>query len=65
MTLTIAKKTILMNWKSRSTINMALWKNLLIDYISVEKLSTSSNNSATEPHSIWSSLMDFLQTRFL
>ena len=37
--LIIAKKTILMNWKSRHTSNITIWKNLLIEYISMEKLS--------------------------
>ena len=33
--LTITKKTILMNWKSRNKINITIWKNLLIEYISM------------------------------
>ncbi len=45
--LTIAKKTILMNWKSRKKINIAIWKNLLIEHISMEKLSASLKNPPT------------------
>ncbi len=54
--LAIAKKTILMNWKSRKSIHIASWKNLLIDYISMESLSSSSRNTV-ELHPFWSSLI--------
>ena len=59
--LTIAKKTILMNWKSKNDIHLAHWKNLLIDYISLENTPPSLSNT-TQHHAIWSSLTDFLQT---
>lgn len=39
--LTIAKKTILMNWKSRKKINITIWKNLLFEHITMEQLSAS------------------------
>lgn len=55
--LTIAKKTILMNWKSRNTIHITTWKNLLIEYISMENLSTSTQNSILELHPSWLSLL--------
>ncbi len=59
--LAIAKKTILMNWKSRKSIHIASWKNLLIDYISMENLSSSSHNTV-ELHPFWSSLITLQQS---
>lgn len=48
--LTIKKKTILVNWKSRNTIHISSWKNVLIEYISIENhlcltLKTFPNNT--------------------
>jgi len=60
--LTIAKKTILMNWKLKNTIHITTWKNLLIEYISMENLSTSTQNNTSELHPSWSSLFNFLQS---
>lgn len=60
--LTIAKKTILMNWKSRNNTNTAQWKNLLIDHISLEYLSSPIRHTAIAPLLIWSPLISFLQT---
>lgn len=57
--LTIAKKTILINWKSRNTIHLTHWKNLLIDHISLE-YSPSPPNSTTEPLATWPKLIDLL-----
>ncbi len=57
--LAIAKKTIFLNWKSRNTIHIAHWKNLLIDYISLEYFSPPYNTS--EPQHSRSDLFQLLQ----
>ena len=57
--LTIAKKTILMNWNSRNSISLAHWKNLLIEYISLEFISSPHNNTA-DPQSSQSSRPTFI-----
>ena len=51
--LTIAKKTILMNWKSKHTITISHWKNLLLDYISLDKLSSSTKQNSKYKDSTW------------
>ncbi len=60
--LTIAKKTILMNWKSRNTIHITSWKNLITDYISMENLSTSTQNNTIELNPSLLSLINFHQS---
>ncbi len=60
--LTIAKKTILMNWKSRNTIHIISWKNLITDYISMENLSTSTQNNTIELNPSLLSLINFHQS---
>lgn len=56
--LTIARKTILMNWKSRNSIHIRHWKNLLTDYISLENTNSSDNNH----NPTWLSFTTFLQS---
>ncbi len=60
--LTIAKKTILMNWKSRNTIHITSWKNLITDYISMENLSTSTQNNTIGLNPSLLSLINFHQS---
>lgn len=55
--LTIAKKTILMNWKTRNKIHINHWKNLLTDYITMEY--SSSPHSYSPESQI--SLIDLLK----
>ena len=57
--LTIAKKTILLNWKSRNSLNLAQWKNLLSEYISLENLASPLNHTV-EHQDHWSPFLDFL-----
>lgn len=59
--LTIAKKTILMNWKTRHKTNINLWKNLLLDYITLDNTPITTTTHNTEPTSLWSQLLTFLQ----
>lgn len=60
--LTIAKKTILMDWKLRNTIHIIHWKNLLTDYISLENPSTPNLNNTQDTLSPWPSFITYLQT---
>lgn len=55
--LTVANKTILLNQKFRNNINIIQCKNLLINHISLEKMSTSINNNTTDFNKIWSTLI--------
>lgn len=59
--LTIAQKTILMNWKSRKKVNISHWKNLLTDYISLDDPSTLKLNDTQDTPSPWSSFLTYLQ----
>lgn len=60
--LTIAKKTILMNWKSRKKVNIAHWKNLLTDYISLDDPATLNLNITQDTPSPWTSFLIYSQT---
>ena len=55
--LAVAKKTILINWKSKNNIHISIWKNLLLDHISLELSNNSTGNNPT-----WPSLSNFLQS---
>lgn len=53
--LCIAKKTILLNWKSKNNLSCNQYKNLLLDYISNEIMSASSSKQELEEvNSLWS-----------
>lgn len=45
----IAEKTILMNWKTKKTNNLSQYNNLLLDHISMERMSPSSKNQLVPP----------------
>lgn len=60
--LTIAKKTILINWKNRNDTNITHWKNLLIEHISLEYSPIPTQNSAVEPLSVSAPLLNYLQS---
>ena len=51
--LTIAKKTILINWKSKQAINIKHWKNLLANYISGENRTDSNMHKTEDQDSTW------------
>lgn len=62
LALTTAKKTILMNWKSKNYTNIVQWKKiLLVDHICLENLCLSVHKTIPSI-SIWSQLITFLQT---
>uniref|UniRef100_A0A3B3I4T3 Reverse transcriptase domain-containing protein n=1 Tax=Oryzias latipes TaxID=8090 RepID=A0A3B3I4T3_ORYLA len=54
ITLCIAKKTILINWKSKKNINISQHRNLLLDHISLEKMSAQSSSNFERIRSLWS-----------
>lgn len=52
--LTIAKKTILVNWKNKQTININHWLNLLLEHITNEKMSGEFRNQQKHFTEKWS-----------
>ena len=60
--LAVAKKTILLNWKARDQLNIIHWKNLLIDQISIEKMSASLNHNTPRFNKTWSTFINKLLT---
>uniref|UniRef100_A0AAR2JYN7 Reverse transcriptase zinc-binding domain-containing protein n=1 Tax=Pygocentrus nattereri TaxID=42514 RepID=A0AAR2JYN7_PYGNA len=56
--LCIAKKTILINWKQKKDLHITLYKNLLFDHISLERMSASSKNQLEEFNSLWLPLIN-------
>ena len=56
--LTIAKKTILLNWKSRKKINISQWFNLLIQHILMEQESAQQNNQLEEFNKTYSVILE-------
>lgn len=58
--LCIAKKTILMNWKTKNNLCINQFRNFLLDYISMETMSASSKHQLAEFHSLWSPLISFI-----
>lgn len=43
--LTIAKKTILVNWKDKKALNINHWLNILTEHISLEKISATQKKT--------------------
>nr|XP_057934911.1 F-box only protein 8 isoform X1 [Doryrhamphus excisus] len=58
--LSIAKKTILINWKSKKKLNIASYKNLLLDHIAIERMSAESKEQLSEFQSIWAPIINLL-----
>ena len=55
--LCIAKKTILVNWKTKEKLSINQFRNLLLDHFSIETMSASSNPQRTDTGPLWSSLI--------
>uniref|UniRef100_A0AAR2LWN9 Reverse transcriptase domain-containing protein n=1 Tax=Pygocentrus nattereri TaxID=42514 RepID=A0AAR2LWN9_PYGNA len=55
--LCIAKKTILMKWKSKNDLCITHYRNLLLDHISLERMSATTKNQLTTFESLWSPLI--------
>ena len=58
--LCIARKTILMNWKSKNNLSINQFRNFLLDHISMEIMSLSSTHQSDEYHSLWSPLISLI-----
>ena len=58
--LTIAKKTILQNWKSKQSININHWTNSLNQYISNSLTAASSDDDKTTFTTSWSPFIIYL-----
>ena len=59
--LTVAKKTILLNWKDRTKISKYHWLNLLSDHANLEKLTHSHKDNITTFHETWSPFLLYIQ----
>ena len=57
---TVAKKTILLNWKSKNSININHWINLLLEHISMEKITAYNNNKITVLTEKWSPFLSLM-----
>lgn len=51
--LAIAKKTILLNWKNKQNVSMNQWLNLIIEYITLEKISAKQSNKMDKYEQQW------------
>ena len=58
--LSIAKKTILMNWKSKKNLSIPQYKNLLLDHIAMERMSALSKNRLADFLRSWEPLINSL-----
>lgn len=58
--LSIRKKTILMNWRFKESLSFTQYRNLLLDHISMEKISACSRNKSSEIEQIWSPIIKFV-----
>jgi len=58
--LTIAKKVILQNWKSKNHIHINHWTNLLIEYITFEKITYTNKNIISKFLDIWNPFLTHL-----
>ena len=60
ISLTVAKKTILLNWKSKNSININHWTNLLSECISMEKITAHNKNNITVFMERWSPFLSLM-----
>lgn len=60
--LAVAKKTIFINWKTKNKIHIAIWKNLLLDHISVEISNNPLGKNSIDSPSTWLALSKFLNS---
>ncbi len=57
ISLTIAKKVILQNWKTKNAIHTSHWLNYLTEYISLEKLSAHKRNNMSAFNDTWNTFL--------
>ncbi len=60
ISLTIAKKVIFQNWKSKSSCHITHWTNLLIEYISIERITANIRDNMAAFNEIWNSFITHL-----
>ena len=60
VSLTIAKKIIFQNWKTKENCHISHWKNILQNYISIEKTSAHSQNKISAFNDTWNKFTTYL-----
>lgn len=61
--ITLAKKTILTNWKDKTKISLNHWLNLLSNHCTLEKLTATLKNTTASFETTWSEFLAFIQTQ--
>lgn len=59
LSLIIAKKHILLNWKYKKKLSMNGWTTLMTDYLSLERMTTTSHNRSTQFKEKWEPFENF------
>lgn len=59
--LTLAKKTILINWKNRTEISKTQWLAFVTDYSNLEKLTSSLKNKIKIYEDTWTPFLQYLK----
>lgn len=62
VSLTIAKKVVFKNWKSRNSCHINHWFNLMSEHILTEELIAQKNNNTSAFEDIWRPFITFFQT---
>ena len=60
ISLTIAKKVIFQNWKSKTSCHITHWTNLLKEYISIERITANVRDNMSAFNEIWNSFLTYL-----
>ena len=60
--LTLAKKTILLNWKDRNKLSVSHWLNLLTDHSNLEQLTSTVKDNLTTFNNTWSPFLQYIQS---
>lgn len=63
ISLTIAKKVILLNWKSKSCLHINQWANLIIEYISLEKITFTNKSKLAIFTDTWSLFIAYFKIK--
>lgn len=63
ISLTIAKKVIVQNWKSKKSCHITHWINLLTEYISIEKITAYKKNNISVFNETWNTFLPLLNLK--